>query len=130
MDIPGRPIVTLVIELPATRFGLLTVDEARLALCRSALTCLRNAQCGPSGLLPMLVGALTGPGWTRADQVLSYRHREILMAIEASGHGWIVHDEIAGVASSTGLDEGRLDSIDSIVQSVAEADSDLDDFTD
>ena len=52
------------------------------------------------------------------------------MAIEASGHGWIVDDEIAGIVSSTGLDEGRLDSLESIVQSVADATSELDDFTD
>jgi hypothetical protein len=122
--------VTVVLELPTTQFRLLTVDEARLALCRSALECLRHAQCGPCGLLPMLSGALTGPGWIRVDQVLSNRHRQLLMAIEASGHGWIIDDEIAGIASSTGLDEGRLDSLDSIAQSVADADSELDDFTD
>ena len=122
--------MTVVMELPATQFGLLTVDEARLALCRSALTCLRHAQCGPCGLLLMLSGALTGPGWIRADQVLSNRHRQILTAIEASGHGWIIDDEIAGIASSTGLDEGRLDSLESIAQSVAGAESELEDFTD
>jgi hypothetical protein len=122
--------VTLVIELPATQFALLTVDEARLALCRSALASLRHAQCGPGGLLLMLSGAPSGPGWSRADQILSNRHREILMAIEASGHGWIIDDEIAGIASSIGLDEGRVDSLDSIAQTVADADSESEDFSD
>ena len=122
--------MTVVMELRTAQLRLLTVDEARVEICRSALTCLRHAQCAPGGLFLMLSGALTGPGWNRADHVLSNHHRQVLLAIEASGHGWIIEDEIAGIASSTGLDEGRLDSLDAIAQSVADADSEFDDCTD
>lgn len=92
---------------------LMTPDEARMQLGRSALACLQSASCGPHELWAMLRG-LPVRGVTLPDHRLAFAHKRVLDDIEAAGYGDVIDDELEGLASATGLDEGELRDISAI----------------
>ena len=112
MTRPPRETKALLAAFPT---ALMTLDEARMRLGRSALACLRSASCGPQELWAMLRG-LPVRGLTLPDHRLASAHRRVLDDIEAAGHGDVIDDELEGLASATGLDEGELRDISAIVE--------------
>jgi hypothetical protein len=87
---------------------LLTIDEARSAVVRSSLRCLTDAACNPVGRVAMLWGLPAGPTWTTSDARLAGMQRQVLDAVAACGHDWVIPYELEGILSATGLDEGEF----------------------
>ena len=94
---------------------LMTCDEARWRLGRSAVVCLREAVCAPHLLCAMLWGVRID-GLDRRDLELARAHKQTLEAVEAAGHGSIIGEELEGICSATGIDEDRLENVDLIAQ--------------
>ena len=92
---------------------LLTVDEARIAFIQSALLCLRGAHCSPRQLSAVLRGDLNRR-LRKADADLARKHRQCLDKLERAGFGWVLGEELEGLISALGLDEGRCINLDVI----------------
>jgi len=101
---------------------LMTSDEARLGLARSALRCLRSATCGPAGLLAMLWGLPAAEDWAMCDRELAEDHLGVLAEIADAGHEGLIGEELAGICSATGLAGGQVDNLEVIAQIVGEGD--------
>ena len=86
---------------------LLTVDEARAAVVASAARLLRLAECSPATLELMLFGVDAGDDRGVNDHLLALEHHRVLEVVRSSGHGWIIEDELEGVASAAALAEGE-----------------------
>ncbi len=104
---------------------LLTIDEARSAVVRSSLRCLTDAACNPVGRVAMLWGLPAGPTWTTSDARLAGMQRQVLDAVAACGHDWVIAYELEGILSATGLDEGEFWGADALT-AVAEVESGFD----
>jgi hypothetical protein len=78
---------------------LLTLDEARAAVVRSAARCVAESRCAPSGLERMLWGQ--GGDWSTTDRALAADHRQVLDEVARAGHGWIVAEQVEGIISAT-----------------------------
>src|SRR4051794_4515312 len=85
--------------------AVLTLDEARAAVVRSAIACLEAARCNRDGQLAMLRGEPTHPSWGPSDQRVAARHRRLVSDVRSGEHGWVVDDELEGVIAATGLDD-------------------------
>lgn len=108
----------------------LTLDEARLSVVRSAVDCLRRARCGPRGLLAMLRGLPGGEGWDSDDELLAVEHRRVLEKVLGAGHGWVIEEQLEGIVSATGVDEGFLRNVDSVASQIPSDEDDRLDETD
>jgi hypothetical protein len=105
---------------------LMTAEEARLAVVRSARRCLTEATGAPIVILAMLWGLPAGQDWSSDDVDLAAAHQRALAEISRAGHEEIIADELAGISSATGLADGRLSNVDVICQIVDDADNDTD----
>lgn len=126
----GRGGSRAVSALPAAVLDdpvLLTIDEARTAVVRSSLHCLTNATCNPVGLVAMLWGLPAGPTWSRSDAALAARQGQVLAAVAACGHEWVIPYELEGIFSATGLDEGDFLGAGALIDALAKVDGDFDD---
>ena len=97
----------------------MTADEARRALGRSAIACIKGADCGPQDLWTLLRG-IPVPGLQFRDRSLVAAHNRVLAAIKAAGHGYVIDDELEGIGSATGLDEGELRDISAVEETFAD----------
>jgi hypothetical protein len=50
---------------------------------------------------------------------LALAHKQVLGAINAAGHGYVIDDELEGIGSATGLDEGELRDISAVAETFA-----------
>ena len=98
---------------------LLTVDEARTAVVRSAARCLQRAECPPDGRIAMLWALPGGPGWTAEDEQLAAGHRVILENVAAVGRADVIAPELLGIQSATGLDKGVFCGLETILAQLA-----------
>ena len=103
------------------RSTLLTIDEARAVVVRSAVTALTRAKCGPEGALAMLWALPGGADWRASDEALAVEHRETLEWVNRVGHGAIIAEELLGVMAATGLDEGKLRDLDLVLSQIDRA---------
>src|SRR3954454_11425442 len=95
--------------------AMLTVDEARSAVARSAVDCLASGRCGRDGLIAILHWETSHPSWRRRDVKVASSHRRVLRQVGECGHGWIVEDELAGVIAAAGLDgEGAWETVENL----------------
>lgn len=102
------PVPPQALDRPA----LLTVEEARATLIRSALVCLRHAGGAPRHLPALLAGH---PGSGNPDhERLAVAHRQTLDMVARAGHGWIIDDQVAGIVAAVGLDDGEVRDLDVI----------------
>jgi hypothetical protein len=115
-----RPLRELVQKRPPRPKVLMTADEARWALGRSAVACIKGARCPPADLWVLLQG-LPVPGLLFRDRSLAANHNRVLGEINASGHGYLIDDELEGIGSATGLDEGELRDITALEETFADA---------
>jgi len=113
-----RPLRKLLPDRQPRATVLMTTDEARCALGRSVLRCIEGADCGPPDLWTLLQG-IPVPGLQFRDRSLAAAHNGVLAAIKAAGHGYVIEDELEGIGSATGLDEGELRDISAIVATFA-----------
>lgn len=89
---------------------LLTVDEARRVVIASAGAVLAYAACAEIRRLEaVLWGRDDLQGERLPDQALARAHRRVLAAVEALGYGGEAADELEGICSAAGLEEGRRD---------------------
>jgi hypothetical protein len=93
---PSLPVPVPVLPVPVP---LLTLDEARSAVVRSAARCVAESRCAPSGLQRMLWGQ--AGEWSTADRALAAHHRQVLEEVARAGHGWIVAAQVEGIISAT-----------------------------
>lgn len=98
---------------------LMTADEARWELGRSAIACIKGARCEPRDLWALLHG-LHVSGLRFRDRSLAVAHKRVLAAIKAAGHGYVIADELEGIGSATGLCEGELRDITALEETFAE----------
>ncbi len=91
------------------RLRLLTLDEAREVVVHSAIRLLERCHTDePFEVTAMLWGAGTLDRLDPADRALARRHRRVLDTVIELGYGAEIVDELDGVSSSAGLDEGRF----------------------
>jgi hypothetical protein len=89
---------------------LLTIDEARWVLTASAGAVLAKAACADNHRLEAaLWGRDDFADQSLPDQVLARAHHSVLAHLEALGYGGEVADELEGICSAAGLEEGRRD---------------------
>src|SRR5690242_17172004 len=91
---------------------MLTIDEARDEVVRSAVRCLRYGSCPPEGLLAMVWALPGGARWSSADHELVADHRRVFEQVCAAGHGWVITEEIEGIIAATGLGDGEVHDVD------------------
>jgi len=89
--------------------NVLSLDEARLAIVTSARRLLRRcATDDPFTVVCMLWGAglehLDG-----RDRTLADRHRQLLDVLIVAGYWAEAADELDGISSAAGLDDGRIE---------------------
>ncbi len=88
----------------------LTIDEARRVVIASAGAVLAYASCGDNRRLEGVLWGRDGfDGQSLADQALARAHRRVLAHVEALGYGAEVADELEGICSAAGLEDGRRD---------------------
>ena len=89
---------------------LLTIDEARRVIVASAGNVLAYAACPDNGRLEaVLWGRDEFEGESVPDQALAGAHRRVLRHLEDLGYGADVAEELEGVCSAAGLDDGCRD---------------------
>ena len=89
---------------------LLTIDEARRVVIASAGALLAYAACGDNRRLEaVLWGRDDFEGESLPDQALARAHRRVLAHIDALGYGGEAADELEGICSAAGLEDGRRD---------------------
>ena len=89
---------------------LLTVDEARRVVIASAGAVLAYAACADTRRLEDVLWGRDGlEGERLPDQALARAHRRVLAHVEALGYGGEAADELEGICSAAGLEEGRRD---------------------
>jgi hypothetical protein len=91
---------------------LLTVDEARTEILRSAVACLLQAPCGPEALLAILHATAEPADPTSAR--LAGEHAGVLAAVRAAGHGWVIEDQLGGICEAAGLADGEVRNVDAL----------------
>jgi hypothetical protein len=96
----------------------MTPDEARWALGQSVVCCLEGAGCEAQDLWTFLHG-LPVPGLQFRDRSLALAHKRVLATINAAGHGYVIGDELEGIGSATGLDEGERRDITAVAETFA-----------
>jgi hypothetical protein len=94
------------------RVVLLTEDEGRSEVVRSAVVALGRASCSPDGRLAILWGVPGGSGWSTNDELLAREHRQRLEWVNEAGHGAVIAEELLGVMTATGLDTGEFHDLD------------------
>jgi hypothetical protein len=114
-----RPLRKLAPEQQARHKVLMTADDARWALGRSAIACIKGLSCGYKELWAVLHGAPV-QGLEFRDRSLARAHTRVLAAINAAGHGYLIEDELEGIGSATGLDEGELRDITAVEETFAD----------
>ncbi len=114
-----RPLRKLVPDRHTSPTVLMTADEARRTLGHSVLCCIKGASCGPWDLWTVLNG-LPVPGLQLPDRSLAMAHKRVLAAVNAAGHGYVIDDELEGIGSATGLDEGELRDITAVAETFAD----------
>ncbi len=113
-----EPLRKLVPERQARPKVLMTADEARRALGLSAVACIKSSGCAPGELWALLHGVPV-QGLEFRDRSLAAAHNRVLAAIKAAGHGYLIAEELEGIGSATGLDEGELRDITAIEETFA-----------
>ena len=89
---------------------LLTIDEARRVVVASAGAVLAYAACDDNRRLEaVLWGRDDFEGQSLPDQALARAHRRVLATVEALGYGAELAEELEGVCSAAGLEDGRRD---------------------
>ena len=101
------------------RLELLTVDEARTAVVRSAARCLQRAECPVDRKIAMLWALPGGPGWTAEDEQLAVAHRVVLENVVAVGRADVYAPELLGIQSATGLDKGEFCGLETVLAQLA-----------
>ena len=91
---------------------LLTVEEARRCLVRSALVCLRQARCPTDDLRRLLAGHPALRPLDRPHRRMAQSHRRALDIIGRAGYGWIIDDQLDGIYSAVGLNDGLIAGLD------------------
>jgi hypothetical protein len=114
-----EPLRKLVPERQARPKVLMTADEARRELGRSAVACIKDSGCAPGELWALLHGVPV-QGLEFRDRSLAAAHNRVLAAIEAAGHGYLIAEELEGIGSATGLDEGELRDITAVTETFAD----------
>jgi hypothetical protein len=104
---------------------LLTMDEARAVVVRSAIDTLAGATCGAEGALAMLWALPGGAGWSAADELSALEHRRTLEWVNEAGHGAVIAEELRGVMAATGLDDGELRDLDLVLSQLPVPDEQL-----
>lgn len=95
---------------------LLTVDEARHTVVRSAWRCLRGGRCAKAGLHSMLWGLEEDGGWCRQDRLLALEHRRVLDIVADAGYGWIVPEELEGIEAAAFTEADQVVRLDAIAE--------------
>jgi len=89
---------------------LLTIDEARRVVIASAGAVLAYAACPDNGRLEaVLRGQDDFEGESLQDQALARAHRRVLTHVETLGYGAELSEELEGVCSAAGLEDGLRD---------------------
>jgi hypothetical protein len=89
---------------------LLSIDEARRVVIASAGAVLAYAACPDTRRLEeVLWGREDFEGESMPDQALARAHRRVLAHVEALGYGAELAEELEGVCSAAGLEDGRRD---------------------
>jgi hypothetical protein len=92
-----------------SRVTLMTIDEARNAVARSAVDVASRCHTPhPFEVAAMLWGSGPQPTFDAHDQRLARRHRRVLDSMIEQGYHADICDELEGVASAFELDNGRL----------------------
>jgi hypothetical protein len=104
---------------------LLTMDEARAVVVRSAIDTLAGATCGAEGALAMLWALPGGAGWNAADELLALEHRRTLEWVNEAGHGAVIAEELRGVMAATGLDDGEVRDLGFVLSQLPAPDEQL-----
>jgi hypothetical protein len=89
---------------------LWTLDEARAAVAASAAAVLDQAQCDLAARAYLVWGAGGMEGLRPVDEVLSRRHRWVLDALIELGYAWVAVEELEGLCSAAGIDDGDGDA--------------------
>ncbi len=82
---------------------LLTLDEARAALCRSALGLIRNTSLDEARLLECLWDRNARLALPPDERARVSTHRTLINALRADGLSWLVEEELEGICSYAGL---------------------------
>jgi hypothetical protein len=91
------------------RTKLKTIDEATEAVVSTACQIVEQAHAAsPFDISAMLWGAGNYAALDSHDRALARRHRRQLDDVIALGYGYLIVDQLDGIASATGLDEGRF----------------------
>lgn len=88
---------------------LLDLWGARNLFGRSARCVIMTARCDAPRLERILQGRGNASGLSGRARITIGRHRRIVSAILASGHAWIIEDEVEGAMSVAHYD-GASDS--------------------
>jgi hypothetical protein len=91
---------------------LFTRDEARQHVARSALACITRARANGADLVALVRGEDVPGSMSLADRQLAADHGAALAEVRASGHGWVIAEELEGIVSATGIARGRADNLD------------------
>ena len=89
--------------------GLMTSDERRADIATRSIRLVERCEVAdPTTVRAMLWGARGVRGLSASDRRRAHRHRVFLEELVAAGLEREVIDELAGIESAFGLDEGRL----------------------
>jgi hypothetical protein len=89
---------------------LWTLDEARAAVAASAAAILDHGQCDVGTRAYLVWGAGGMERLSPADEALSCRHRWVLDALIELGYAWVAVEELEGLRSAAGIDDGDGDA--------------------
>ena len=82
---------------------LLTLDEARAAVCQSALGLIRNTSLDEVRLLECLSGRSARLVLPSEERARVSAHLRLINALRADGLSWLVEEELEGICSYAGL---------------------------
>jgi hypothetical protein len=95
--------------------SLLTTDEARTEVVKSAVKCLLGTDCPPDVKASMLWGLPGSSRLSKSDKLLADEHRRVLEAVAAAGQADVIFPELLGIQSATGLHKGEFCGLEEVV---------------
>ena len=99
---------------------LLSVDEARREFVSSTLALLSGSSYSLVGLRHALAGEAPTEELSGVERALFFGHCRVIDAVQASGHGWIVAEQLDGIVSAVGLDGERLGDLGPLASVLSE----------
>ncbi len=79
--------------------NLYTLDEARVAFCRSALTVLDTVNASETRICRLIAGRGGRRALAAHECRVIYEHWALIAELEDAGYGWAIEGEIEGVIS-------------------------------